>query len=48
MGGSLKKRRRSPMSSDEKGVEESTASDCDVVLVVECVWKINIGKTGHV
>ena len=36
------------MSSGEEGVEESTASDCDVVLVLECAWKINIGEIGHV
>ena len=28
--------------------EVSTASDCDVILVVECLWKIHIGETGHV
>ena len=28
--------------------EESTSSDCDVLLVMECIWKIHIGETGHV
>ena len=36
------------MSSDEEGVKESTASDCDVVLVLECVWKTSIHEIGHV
>ena len=26
----------------------STACDGDVILVVECIWKIHIGETGHV
>ena len=28
--------------------EVSTSSDCDVILVVECIWKIHIVETGHV
>ena len=36
------------MSSGEKGVEESTASDCDVVLVLECACKTSIHEIGHV
>ena len=43
----LNKRRRAPMSIRERG-EVSTASDCDVILVVKCFWKIHIGETGHV
>ena len=38
-------------SSDVYGWERdeiSTADDCDVILVVECLWKIHIGETGHV
>ena len=28
--------------------EVSTSSDCDVILVLECKWKMHIGETGHV
>ena len=28
--------------------EVSTSSDYDVPLVLECIWKIHVGKTGHV
>ena len=28
--------------------EVSTSSDCDVILVGECTWKIHIGEIGHV
>ena len=26
----------------------STSSDCDVILALECLWKMHIGETGHV
>ena len=28
--------------------EVSTSSDCDVIIVAECTWKIHIGEIGHV
>ena len=28
--------------------EVSTSSDGDVSLIVECIWKIHVGETGHV
>ena len=28
--------------------EMSTSSDCDVILVLECIWKNHIGEIGHV
>ena len=31
-----------------EGGEVSTSSDCDVILVLECKWKIHIGETGYV
>ena len=26
----------------------STSSDCDGLLIVECLWKMHIVETGHV
>ena len=34
--------------SVREGDEMSASYDCDVILVVECLWKIHIGETRHV
>ena len=37
------------MSVSKKGDEGGTSSDCDVILILECITcKNHIGETGHV
>ena len=43
-----KKRWSAPMSMGERGDEVNTSCNCDVLLVLECDWKIHIGEIGHV